>query len=181
MTVTTTRVARAVLRCAAITFAMLARRRLALPRPLVGSTLRFGDGRTSRIFRETAVREPAPDDPAVLVVHFALRWIGHVRWPHAVFRRTCVVNTPLFAGFPGFHSKLWLADTGPGGYRGVYEWHGAGPAADYARVLSRVLALVSVPGSIRWHVVPGLRRDSFLHRSDGSGEWWTITGFDAAK
>jgi hypothetical protein len=28
-----------------------------------------------------------------------------------LFRRECVLNTPLFAGFPGFRSKLSIDDT----------------------------------------------------------------------
>ncbi len=32
------------------------------------------------------------------------------------------MHTPLFAGFPGFRSKLWIDDVETGVYRGVYEW-----------------------------------------------------------
>jgi hypothetical protein len=31
-----------------------------------------------------------------------------------LFRRECVLHTPLFAGFPGFRSKLWIDDTETG-------------------------------------------------------------------
>ena len=37
-------------------------------------------------------------------------------------------------------------------------------AEDYARALWRVLALVSVPDSIHYIVLPGLRRDELLGR-----------------
>ena len=65
-------------------------------------------------------------------------------------------------GFPGFVSKLWIADDEQGRYRGVYEWDGADRAEHYARSLWRVLALVSEPGSIDFRVVPGLHRDEVL-------------------
>jgi hypothetical protein len=61
-------------------------------------------------------------------------------------------------------SKLWLANDERGRYRGLYEWDGPRRAEDYARALWRVLALVSVPGSIHYIVLPGLRRDELLGR-----------------
>jgi hypothetical protein len=44
----------------------------------------------------------------------------------------------------------------------VYEWDGADLAEDYARTLWRVLALVCVPRSIQYQIVPGLQRDELL-------------------
>jgi hypothetical protein len=88
-----------------------------------------------------------------------------------------LLNTPLFVGFPGFVSKLWLADDERGRYRGVYEWDGPRRADHYARALWRVLALVSVPGSIHYIVLPGLRRDELLATPQvlagaADGAWW---------
>jgi hypothetical protein len=81
---------------------------------------------------------------------------------HALFRAESLLNTPLFVGFPGFVSKLWLAHDEHGVYRGVYEWNAADQADAYVRVLWWVLALVSVRRSIHYVVVPGLRRDEVL-------------------
>jgi len=136
--------------------------RLARPATLVGSRLAVDDGSTSTVFRETAVRGYRPDDPVLLVVRFRLRWIGRAGWAHAVFRRTCLVNTPLFAGFPGFVTKLWLTDPATGVYRGLYEWDGAAAAEAYATTLARVLALVVVRGSVGHVVVPGVGRNPVL-------------------
>ena len=47
-------------------------------------------------------------------------------------------------------------------YRGLYEWDGAARARAYARALWWVLALVSVPGSIDYTVLPGRHRDDLL-------------------
>ena len=108
--------------------------------------LRFADGTSARVFRETTVDRGATLDPCVLVVEFRLRAVRGRG--HAVFRRESLLNTPLFAGFPGLVSKLWLADDERGRYRGLYEWDGPRLAENYARALWRVLALVSVRGSI---------------------------------
>jgi hypothetical protein len=94
------------------------------------------------------------------------------------FRAESVLNTPLFVGFPGFVSKLWLTADELGRYRGLYEWDGAGRADRYARTLWRVLELVSVPGSIDYRVVPGVGRDDAIAESTVLGgqpsgrDWW---------
>ncbi len=77
-------------------------------------------------------------------------------------------------------SKLWLADDECGRYRGLYEWESPGLAENYARALWRVLALVSVRGSIHYVVRPGLRRDKLLAQpqelSGAAAGWWHLTG-----
>ena len=99
---------------------------------------------------------------------------------HTLFRWESLLNTPLFVGFPGFVSKLWLAHDERGRYRGVYEWDGPERAEHYARSLWRVLALGCVPGSIRYVVLPGVRRDALLrapHLAEAAAPgdaaaWW---------
>jgi hypothetical protein len=135
-----------VARCAATTGVMLARRRVHLPRSHVGMRLSFADGSESVVYRETVVDGPRPEDPCVLVVAFRPRAVRG--WGHALFRWESLFNTPLFVGFPGLVSKLWLAADEHGVYRGLYEWDGAASAEFYARALWQVLALVSVRGSI---------------------------------
>jgi hypothetical protein len=166
--------------CAASTLWLLWRRRMHLPRTHVGMRLRFADGASARVYRETVVDRDATRDPCVLVVEFRLRAVRG--WGHAVFRWESLLNTPLFAGFPGFVSKLWLAADERGRYRGLYEWDGPGRAEAYARALWRVLALVSAPGSIHYVVLPGLRRDELLSRPEvlasvtaaDTAEWWRL-------
>src|SRR6516165_5036910 len=139
---------------------LLWRRRVHLPTELVGTRLRFADGTSARVYRETVVGRGAAADPCVLVVEFRLRMVrGRA---HAAFRWESLLNTPLFVGFPGFVSKLWLAHDERGRYRGLYEWDGPQRAEHYARALWRVLALVSVRGSIGYIVVPGRHRDDLL-------------------
>ena len=69
------------------------------------------------------VKHAQVEAPVVLVVAFRLRWVRGRG--HALFRVESVLNTPLFVGFPGFVSKLWLANDENGVYRGFYEWDGA--------------------------------------------------------
>src|SRR6476661_7500007 len=142
-----------------------------------------------RVYRETVVDHPPETRRCVLVVSFRLR--GVRGRGHRAFEVESLLNTPLFVGFPGFVSKLWVAADGRGVYRGVYEWDDPRLADAYARALWWVLALVSHRSSIHHHVVPGTRRDDVLvaaarlgpggdsgrllapAREDG---WWKVVG-----
>jgi hypothetical protein len=153
-------------------------RRIHLPVEQVDRRVRFADGTSARVFRETVVDRGTPEDPCALVVEFRLRAL-HGRG-HAAFRRESLLNTPLFAGFQGFVSKLWLADDERGRYRGLYQWDGAERAEHYARALWRVLALVAVRGSIGYVVLPGVHRDELLgppqvpagEATEDPAAWW---------
>jgi hypothetical protein len=172
---------KAVAGCAVSTVRLLWQRRLHLPTGHVGMRLRFADGTSARVYRETVAGRGAAGDPCVLVVEFTLRAVRGRG--HAAFRWESLANTLLFAGFPGFVSKLWLAHDQQGRYRGLYEWDGPRRAEAYARALWRVLALVSVPGSIHYIVLPGLGRDELLARPQvlagpavGGPDWWRLAG-----
>jgi hypothetical protein len=170
----------AVARCVAVSVVMLVRREICQPQENVGRVIGFADGTTGRVYRETVVPGRTPTHSCVLVVCFRLH--GVRGRGHALFRMESTLNTPLFVGFPGFVSKLWLAHDERSVYRGVYHWDGAGRAESYARSLWRVLALVSEPQSIRYRVLPGLRPDDVLARpelladlGDEEGqEWWRV-------
>ena len=174
-------------RCALRTAMLLVQRRLHQPRRHVGQCCRFADGTTARVYRETVIDRSPPEQPVVLVVSFRLR---HVRSPraHALFRAESVLNTVLFAGFPGLISKLWFAHDDRHVYRGLYEWDDPSLAESYVRALWWVLALVSVPDSIHYAILPGLHRDELLHDPHvaddfAPGEarpWWRLTGVEAA-
>lgn len=151
---------RALAGCVLRTARLLWARRIHLPARHVGQWLRFADGTSAQVYRETVVDRGATADPCVLVVEFrlwAVRGAGH-----ALFRWESLLNTPLFVGFPGFVSKLWMANDEHGVYRGIYEWDGPERAEHYARSLWRVLALGSEPGSIHYKVLPNVRRDALV-------------------
>lgn len=168
------------------TATLLVQREIRSPRRHLDRHIAFADGTTSRVYRVTT-RDGAPmRRPTLLVVQFRLRWAGRSRLLHALFRVESVLHTPLFAGFPGFRSKLWLTDEDTGVYRGVYEWDGADQALDYATTLSELLRVVSVPETVRFHVEPGLRPDDVLddpgllpenaENAETAERWWRISG-----
>lgn len=173
--------ARAVAGSLSATAALLAERRLHQPARRRGARLRFADGTGSLVYRETAVDGEDPREPSVLVVAFRLRAVrGRA---HALFRWESELNTPLFAGFPGFVSKLWTAHDDRDRYRGLYEWDGPERARGYVRALGRVLCLVSEPESVQAVVFPGLRRDEVLQAPElmaehGAPAWSVLTGVD---
>jgi hypothetical protein len=169
----------ALVRCAVTCGWLLLRHRTHLPRQHLGMRLRFADGTSARVYRETIVDQASVDDPCLLVVKFRLRFV-HGR-AHALFRWESLLNTVLFLGFPGLVSKLWCAHDEHEVYRGVYEWDGAGRAEHYVRCLWRVLALVSEADSIDYAIVPGLRRDDALAgaavldaSASDSDRWWRL-------
>src|SRR5215471_3602242 len=97
---------RALIGCAAMTARLLWQGRIHLPPGRVGMRLRFADGTSARVYRETVVDRGAARDPCVLAVEFRLRAVRGSG--HTVFRWESLLNTPLFVGFPGLVSKLWL-------------------------------------------------------------------------
>jgi hypothetical protein len=180
---------RAVARCAARTVVLLARREVHLPRGNIGLRIRFGDGSTGRVYRETVVDHPPETERCVLVVTFRLRGVSGRG--HRAFEVESLLNTPLFVGFPGFVSKLWLTADARGAYRGLYDWDDPDLADAYARALWWVLALVSHRSSIHHRVLRGTCRDDVLAEAARLGpgapaavvpaparedEWWRVTG-----
>jgi hypothetical protein len=165
------------------TAGLLRQRSITQPTHHLGRSLAFADGTHGRVYRETVVRCAEADRPALLVVSFRLR--GVRGRGHDAFRAESLLNTPLFAGFPGFVSKLWLAHDENGVYRGVYQWSEPDRADAYVRALWWVLALVSERASIRYVVVPGLRVDDVLADprlldvvADDRTGWWRPTAVD---
>ena len=162
------------------TVVLLTQREISQPTDHVGHVLHFSDGSHGRVYRETIVRNAVTDDPVVLVVAFRLGWVRG--WGHALFRAESLLNTPLFVGFPGFVSKLWVAHDEDNVYRGVYQWNDAARAHAYVRALWWVLALVSERRSIHYVVLPGLRRDEVLAdptvlggtAPDRPTAWWRL-------
>lgn len=154
--------------CVARTVNLVAQRRICQPTERIGQEMTFADGTTGIVYRETIVKGPPPADPVVLVVTFRLRGI-HGR-AHALFRAESLFNTPLFVGFPGFVSKLWLSADEENRYRGFYQWDGERSAREYACTLWWILALVCSLDSIRYRVLPGAFRDYVLADTLSAGK-----------
>jgi hypothetical protein len=166
-------------RSVAVWGGLVARRGLTSPKGNVGARLRFADGSSSFVFRETAATDVSTGDPTLIVIQFRLAVLGSDRLLHAAFRRECVLHTPLFAGFPGFRSKLWLDDVETGVYRGVYQWQDGDLARHYAARMVALLRPFSNAGTARYQVVEDVVRDEFLRRpdvarTDAEGDWWRL-------
>ncbi len=170
-------VALAEFRCALRTVSLLAAGRLKLPTAEVGRVVRFADGSTSTVYRETALVGGSADPDTVIAVKFRLRLVGTNRLLHALFRAESILNTVLFAGHTGFRTKLWITDLDTGVYRGIYEWSGRDAAVTYAEVLRVVLAPWAQKGSFDYRVVAAPDRAPYLagwpapagEKDDG---WW---------
>ncbi len=165
--------------CAREWMRMSSQHRLARPSDHLGMTLSFRDGTTSRVFRETVAVGAATADPTVLVIAFRLAFLDDVEALHTGFRHECLIHTPLFAGFPGFRTKLWLEDDDTRIYRGVYQWDGAADAAAYAGRMVGLLTPFSSRQTARYRVVPGLTRADYLRDPDltsgaESDAWWRL-------
>lgn len=171
--------------CALRCSSLVVRRRLHQPGGHLDWCFRFADGTAASAYRETVVNRHPPRAPAVLLVRFRLRGVRG-EGAHALFRLESELNTVLFAGFPGFSSKLWLRHDEHGFYRGLYEWDGPDLAVAYVRALWWALAAVSAPGSIHYAVLPGLRRDEVLEdpglldavAPDAQRAWWRLVGIE---
>lgn len=168
-----------ILRCVAVTVILLARGRLHQPVTKVGERLTFGDGTSAPVYRETVVDRAPLSEPTVLVVTFRMRLLNGRRG-QAYFRLISLLNTVLFAGFPGFATKLWLTADQQGKYRGLYEWDGSRRADDYVRALWWPLMAISQRSSIRYRMLPGRRRDELLADSEPTSTrlddgWWKVT------
>jgi hypothetical protein len=153
---------------------------LVQPSEHVGARLAFADGTTSTVFRETRAVDAAMDEPAVLVIRFRLALLDDLASLHLGFRHECALHTPLFAGYPGFRSKLWLDDRETRLYRGVYQWDGFEAAVAYARRMVGLLAPFSNRGAARFHVARGVRLTEYLldpdaTSGDESDAWWRLT------
>ena len=148
-------------RCALRTAELIATRRLHEPRTNIGRRVQWADGSTAAVYRETVSDVNPTDTPTTLVVSFRLRRVRSERL-HRLFRLESELNTILFAGFPGFVSKLWFANDGRGVYRGLYDWGDPTSAEAYVRALWWPLIVVSESTSIHYAVLPGIRRDDLL-------------------
>jgi hypothetical protein len=159
---------------------MAGRHELIQPSDHVGARLAFADGTTSKVFRETRAVDFTMDEPTVLVIRFRLALLDDLAPLHRGFRHECVLHTPLFAGFPGFRSKLWLEDPKTRMYRGVYQWDGFEAAVAYAGRMVGLLAPFSNRHTARFHVARGVRltdylRDPATTSGDESDAWWRLT------
>jgi hypothetical protein len=134
------------------TMRLLARRRLHIDRSQVGRHVQTQRG-TYEVFRATSCDSSEPGT-VTLLVWFHLRTIpAGARWRRAAFERLSILNTPLFAGFPGYLVKLWMVDPASSDYAGLYSWTTGAEAEHYGGYITSLLAPLSTPGSVGFSVV----------------------------
>ena len=118
-----------------------------------GDQVSLADGRRFVVFRATscsASEGVADDDENMsLEVWFHLRFVpSHARVRRFLFERESILNTLLFAGFPGYMTKLWMVDPVTNDYAGLYSWSGRRNAERYATYITTLLGPLSTPGSV---------------------------------
>jgi len=124
--------------------------KLHLNKEKLGKTYQLSVHGKYSVFRETVNDPTFPGQMIVLVVGFRLRLIGSNTFFHWIFQRVCILTTPFWSGFRGFHIKLWMVDKTTKNYAGIYEWYGKENAQRYLDVLLPVLRFFSVSSSV-WY------------------------------
>lgn len=104
------------------------------------------------VFRETESRDGSIDTFSVLIVGFRLRFLGSNPMLHWLFQRICIISTPIWSGFHGFRTKLWMVDRLTKNYLGIYEWAGDQNALAYVEWLVKILRPLSIAGSV-WYEI----------------------------
>lgn len=117
---------------------------------------------TYTVFRETESRDGRSDPLSVLVVGFRLKMIGSNTFLHWMFQRVCITSTPIWSGFAGFRTKLWLVDQNTKNYLGIYEWAGENNARTYAEWLGVILSPLSKEGSVWYELYSNQDLDSYV-------------------
>jgi hypothetical protein len=146
--------------CAARTAALLLGRHLHIDRLQVdvtgaGPTIELDDGRVFTVYRDTSCDVAWDGEEVTLLVWFHLKATSATsRWRAWLFERESILNTALYAGFPGYRRKRWMVDRTTGDYAGLYAWCGRREAQTYARYITAVLRPLSVPGSVGF-AIPG--------------------------
>src|SRR5688500_17982372 len=84
---------------------------LHLCRNRLGTRYLIDQGGRYEIFRETINDRISQYEPVILIVGFRLRLIRSNPFLHWIFQRMCILTTPFWSGFHGFHIKLWMVDS----------------------------------------------------------------------
>ncbi|HZW57490.1 MAG TPA: hypothetical protein VFF30_14475 [Nitrososphaerales archaeon] len=138
-------------------------------RDRLGETFGIERGGRYSIFLDTNSRDGIAAPSAVLVVGFRLRWINSNGLLHRIFRRICIISTPIWSGFPGYRVKLWMVDYGTQDYLGIYEWAGEENALVYVEWLTRLLRSLSAKSSVWYEIYPNEKIGSYLEKHRASG------------
>ncbi len=126
--------------------------KLHLDKVRLGRSYHIGDQGEYLVFRETVSGAIIKEPHVVLVVGFRLKLLSTNRTAHKIFQKICILTTPFWSGFVGFHIKLWMVKHNTSSYLGIYDWAGKDNAIKYAETLCRVLRPLSTPDSV-WYKI----------------------------
>lgn len=127
----------------------------------IGKSYRIDEGGTYTIYRQTDSNDGWVGKPVVLVVGFRLKWLGNNNRAHRLFKPVSILTTPIWSGFRGFRTKLWMVDEKTKNYLGIYKWVDPADAEHYARYIQKVLQFFSEPGTV-WHKIYPADFDLYL-------------------
>jgi hypothetical protein len=143
-------------------FGLVARGRTQMRSERLGEVYSTDRGGSYSIFRETESWDGTPDPSVVIVCGFRLRFFQSNSLLHWVFRRVCIISSPIWAGFPGYRAKLWMIDYQTKNYLGIYEWAGESKARVYAEWLVNLLRHLSSRGSVWYELYPNEKLEEYL-------------------
>ena len=119
----------------------------------LGSVYQVRDNEVFTVFRETVSDANYLENEVTLVVGFRLKLIKKNAFFHFLFQRVCILNTPIWVGFKGFKTKLWMVDAISKNYLGIYRYQGRENAEGYAEYITSILRPFSTKGSIWFEII----------------------------
>ncbi len=119
----------------------------------LGWKYKVKDGQTYAVFRETFSDRDYQESQVTLVVHFRLIIVGSNPFFHWLFQHLCVLDTPMWCGFPGFKTKFWMVDLKSKDYLGIYRYEGRKNAEIYANYISTILKPLSTKNSVWYEII----------------------------
>lgn len=129
----------------------------------LGNKYRAYDSKIYTVFRETVSDERYGGREITLAVGFRLSFIGQNSFFHRLFQTLSMLNTPVWVGFLGFKTKLWLVDQKTKDYLGIYRYQGKNNAKKYAQYICAILKPVSCQSSV-WYEILDESFEKYLKR-----------------
>lgn len=133
-------------------FKLVFSNQLHLAKENLGKNFRVRDGQTYSVFHDTISDKNYSQPEVTLIVHFRLKLIRNNSFFHWLFQSLCLLDTPVWVGFPGFRRKFWMVDIHTKDYLGIYRYEGSENAKSYAEYISAVLIPLSTKNSVWFEV-----------------------------
>lgn len=129
----------------------------------LGKRFKAPNGKVYQVFRETFSDKVYKKKEVTLIVAFRLKFIGSNSFFHWLFQRLCLLDTPLWVGFPGFKEKFWMVEPKTKDYLGIYKYEGKENALKYANYICSILRPVSTKNSV-WYKIFEEKFEDYLKK-----------------